>query len=860
MKIEALRQRGIASQVIERWRAGGMRFLLPIQSESVGRFGILDGKSMVIAGPGTSGKTFCGEMAAIHNGMLGKKAIFLVPLKAIAEEKKRLFDERYAPLGIKIALATRDHMDARISRGDYDILIAIYEKFNSLTATDITLIANAGCFILDEFQLIADRHRGPELDLLVAKIRVFNPSAQMIVLMGEGTSAEKIAEWLGLPCLEESRRPVDLRVGVLHRGKFHFRGFNDLREGEESWIERIEDTPDFPVNPQLAAAVEMLVRKGEQVLIFCSTRKSCAALALYFAKRLNLPSAKDSVAGIIELPPSIQNEKLGECLAGGVAFHHAELDSEQRELVESGFRSGEIAVLVSTATLAWGVNLPAKNVFIEMTGYRGTRSSHSRAISAPLSISEFHQAAGRAGRLGSGDSFGRAVMTASTPYESEVLWERYIYSQNEPSDSTNDNRGFADPALRLTSCGAVVSVEDMVALARGFYQFETNNNDDDILAVVNSALRRLLKEGLLDITDSGMLDVTAFGRAVSSCGLSVETAVRIKTTVSEKGIEHPLEWLLLSLELREWIKSKGFYRGGRLADDEFLRRISNLSDGLIEKSEFISAKWKTGDFPGVKDQFAELLFILEWISGTPTVDLEKMFDRGGGGLKRDAETMAWISTGIERILRSLRHDWSEEDSYRFANLCSRIKFGVPDSMLPLASVLNIDREFVRRLFDLGVKSANDLFEIDHHEFCEILPPGIVERIMRKIASLPSKEESFQPIRPIPDLIRFTGVCERGSKEIVIFDKRLLLQPKLYGYLRRLWWAFVSGKPWVNKAALEPGDNQAKYISKIRKILRDSKIAVRIVSDHIGSYRLILPEGEDMPAVVGDKEHVGVDRR
>ena len=162
VKIETLGRYGIPEEVIKRWHGDGVRQLLPIQIESVTKFGLLKGDSLIISGPGTSGKTFCGEMAALKQASSRRKAVFVVPLKSIAVEKFKTFQKRYAPLGLKIRMSTRDHneYEKEITKGDFDILITIYEKINSLTASDITIIKNVGCFILDEFQMISDPQRG----------------------------------------------------------------------------------------------------------------------------------------------------------------------------------------------------------------------------------------------------------------------------------------------------------------------------------------------------------------------------------------------------------------------------------------------------------------------------------------------------------------------------------------------------------------------------------------------------------------------------------------------------------------------------------------------------------------------------
>ncbi len=89
------------------------------------------------------------------------------------------------------------------------------------------------------------------------------------------------------------------------------------------------------------------------------------------------------------------------------------------------------------------------------------------------------------------------------------------------------------------------------------------------------------------------------------------------------------------------------------------------------------------------------------------------------------------------------------------------------------------------------------------------------------------------------------------KELKIAGRSLYLQPRLYSYFQKLWWGLKSEKPWIHKESLEPGLNQAKYISKLRRIFRDNELDIKIISDGEGKYRLLLPESEDTPVVVGD---------
>ena len=90
----------------------------------------------------------------------------------------------------------------------------------------------------------------------------------------------------------------------------------------------------------------------------------------------------------------MNNEDLRDLLIYGIGIHHAGLSRNDREYVESLFADKHLQVLVSTATLAWGVNLPAHTVII-----KGTQIySPEQGRWIELSPQDILQMMGRAGR------------------------------------------------------------------------------------------------------------------------------------------------------------------------------------------------------------------------------------------------------------------------------------------------------------------------------------------------------------------------------------------------------------------------------------------------------------------------------
>src|SRR6267142_2545107 len=116
--------------------------------------------------------------------------------------------------------------------------------------------------------MITDRERGPALELLLTKLRIAASKPRIIGLSAVLGRAQTLAEWLGAKLLVDTRRPVELRKGVLCRGVFRYREHNTEQESREEF-------PAFESNKReelLLATAEELVRRGEQALVFVPDR------------------------------------------------------------------------------------------------------------------------------------------------------------------------------------------------------------------------------------------------------------------------------------------------------------------------------------------------------------------------------------------------------------------------------------------------------------------------------------------------------------------------------------------------------------------------------------------------------------
>lgn len=195
--------------------------LRPAQEKAIKK-GLLDGKSLLVCTPTASGKTLIAELAALkcileHKG----KAIYIVPLRALASEKFKEFSLKYGKF-IKIALSIGEMDSADSYLVDYDLIITTSEKLDSLIRHHTPWLKSVGVVVVDEIHLLNDPSRGPTLEILLTILKDILPKTQFLGLSATIGNPEELAEWLNAEAILDTWRPVKLYQGVYLDGKIEF--------------------------------------------------------------------------------------------------------------------------------------------------------------------------------------------------------------------------------------------------------------------------------------------------------------------------------------------------------------------------------------------------------------------------------------------------------------------------------------------------------------------------------------------------------------------------------------------------------------------------------------------------------------
>jgi len=253
---------GLDPRIVEILKAQGIEELYPPQADAIGP--ALLGENLVLAIPTASGKSLVAYLAILASVLRGGKALYIVPLRALATEK---YDQlrAFEPLGIKVGISMGDYDSVDPSLEKFDVMVATSERADSLLRHRTNWLQRLSVVVADEVHLINDADRGPTLEVTLAKLRQVNPKAQVLALSATIQNSNQLAEWLEAEHVTSDWRPVPLKQGVYFDGLVHF------VDGAVQPVDVEED--------DLSGLVTDIMATGGQALIFVNTRRSTEALA-----------------------------------------------------------------------------------------------------------------------------------------------------------------------------------------------------------------------------------------------------------------------------------------------------------------------------------------------------------------------------------------------------------------------------------------------------------------------------------------------------------------------------------------------------------------------------------------------------
>ena len=522
---------GFDSSTLDLW-ANQMLGLNELQLAAINDHGVLDGKSLLVAAPTGAGKTMVGELAAMRAVADGSRAIMLLPLKALVNDKYEYMTRAYGE-AVQVVRATGDHGDqvGALLSGQYDIALLTYEKFMSLALGSPHVMRGLSVVVVDEVQMLGDLHRGASLEFLLTLLRSGLgrlSSPQIVALSAVIGDTRGFERWLGGSLLLTTERPVPLKESVLDAsGSIRTREPNGRESHTAGFVQPRYVSGSQSNKPWVIPLVQRLVSEGKKVIVFRALRGDTVGAALYLSQALGLPPATETLAQLPVGDRSTASEDLRRCLQGGIAFHNSDLDRDERVALETTFRdqASSLRVIVATTTLAMGVNTPAEAVVI--AGLK-----HPGRTSKPYRIAEYKNMAGRAGRLGHVEA-GEAYIVATSDLGPGHAWQHYVMGEPEPIES-HFLAGSTDPQTllvrSLVALGSTVVESDLLDLLNNSFAIwlrtEAGQHGWDV-GDMERDLDRLVQGGLVDREPNGNLTLTALGRYAGESGIEVRSITNI---------------------------------------------------------------------------------------------------------------------------------------------------------------------------------------------------------------------------------------------------------------------------------------------------------------------------------------------
>lgn len=730
--IETLPRFGFPATLIKEWQ-DLCHELLPLQQELIESGTLFSERHLLVHAPTSAGKTFLAELAMVHAGIHGRKVVYLVPLRVQAEEIFQTLRKRYERHGLQILISTRDHRqhDSQLEQGRFHIAVVVYEKMLQIIARQPSLLDKIEMMVFDDIDLIFDFERGMTADFLLT--RCLGTPSRCIALSACLPRYQQIADWMKAKLVHSEIRPVPLHKGVLYNGTFYYLDPSNNHLNEETLSH-----PSEMFALPLLHAVQTLTAHGESCLIFMKSRYEVRSFAKELSEYLNLPCAEESCQKLKSSEPTRARDVLLHTLQQGVGFHYSDLLSEERLIVEEAFRKGEIRVLVATSTLAKGLNLPVDNVFISHEKWLYADRNGS-GENVPLSLSEFENMAGRAGRYGYRTRPSRAILIANTEEEKERLMSWYIQQSILPAFLPNDIPTIEPHTFSIIASYETVTMEQVETFFKsswhGWENLHNRCEQDSFQVWTKNWIELSVRKGFCVMKNLHHLTLTPHGQIVATKGVSTDT------------IEQLEQWLN-TVRGRDWDELDALFVCA-LTPDAWLPQFelstrevqSKIYPDLLKQSH-IQTPWDVMTplqkflqglaEPKLREVKAlKVAFVLrEWIYGASFASIEEEFAVSAGQVVQAGLRIAWILDVLSQLAELMFID----NPHAFRLLSEQVRYGLPAELLPLARQTDglLTHTQILTLHRAGISTCEQITSLTVAELKKYLPENIIPLIKQQV--------------------------------------------------------------------------------------------------------------------------------
>lgn len=677
----------------------------------LGKNDVYKGQSAVIQMPTSAGKTKSIEII-IRSAFLSDRtnlAVIVAPFRALCHEIKHdLLKAFHREQNIEIdeiSDAFENLMQSFLTgnQSKKHIIILTPEKLYYLLSQDTSIINDIELVIFDEGHQFDNGSRGITYELLLTELKELLPeTTQRVLISAVLPNAQEIAEWLS----PDSKVVTGNKLLPTQRSI----GFVKWKNGKNGEIQYVHhDNPEkneyvvpniisasnlkklgrettmrnFPESDggSIALYLGLKMVKQDSVAIFCGSKLLVTSLlkkVLDLAKRKTYPEWPKNYSNEKEIEKIITlcKRNLGDdaiitkCAAIGVFPHHANIPYGVRRAIEYGMHDKLIRFVICTSTLAQGVNLPIRYLFI-LNNYQGENLIKAR---------DFHNLIGRVGRAGMFTE-GSIIFTNPEIYgKKRQEWRNSINLLN-PKSSENCTSTICE-IFEPIQISDDVQIEPF-ELVNLYYSQENEKNQKieeysniaNVTFQINERLHLISKiENFLMMFGERLSIETAENLAKSTLAYHLAEEHRNEIlTLFQKICEHilneivdtsllpvfakTLHGLNDSLEIQDWIANNKENFFSCSSSDEIFECLWNLFSKHIKNANFEKypdkknlkktiSKWLSGN------SYQELYLLLKGDRikiGTKFVTIEHVVDILENGMSYDGTLLINAITELVRL-------------------------------------------------------------------------------------------------------------------------------------------------------------------------------------------------------------------
>ncbi len=549
-----------------------------------------ESQNLMIQGATSAGKTLLAELAIMDTLAHDRRsAIILVPLKSMVNERRKQFDHDMTPY-FRVYAASSDYMeyDERLIKGDYDVAIIVYEKFFAmLSQGNRQIMKNCGLIVVDELAMLSKEQRGPKLELALEIVRRNHADTRIMCLATNDCSSDKICRWLNIDeghRIFSAARPVALEEHILLlNGKGRYRTIpadcEELMIANNQEVKEEQLTipgfqQEWKIGDKKKRLLQVVLNQLFQmdtiprILIFVGSQTEAASVASFL---------KDSISSLFPLISGNDGsaeynnffQKLKSCeedeeqinlirnlIPHGIAYHHAGLSTNLRELIEEEFqqKNSILKVIVATETLTIGVNMPFDAMIM-----LSNRVPRGEGKPVRLTQQEYRNYIGRAGRLGQSNHTGITYLFLEEQTDMSYYWKSYNNKEEIESALASAKEEFLAPyymSLLLDSNSKTFTQEQLYALFQDSLTHVCRENRE---FDANKLYYALYNAYLANERTGGgkgrgrdsvrLCEIEKFGTHMAPYAFSVETCIDIYEKFYEGRENHGIPWVIASKDV-----------------------------------------------------------------------------------------------------------------------------------------------------------------------------------------------------------------------------------------------------------------------------------------------------------------------